>query len=444
MTDVNICKRITHLQFCFTCFLLFAIFFTCGCSRNNDILVSLDNDKITRGEFRQWLEANNFSRKEATYSKMFQEEKLAEMAVDRIVMDIAKKNHFTTQPDIQFMSRMIEENIVSRAFLDEKVLPSSELKTRIVRIRQIYIPSLKGDETILKDIISDLGKSRAFDELAARFSRDEFRKLGGDAGYYSRETISPDLADAVFSLDEGAYTKKPISTPRGVFIIMVTERKDADYDDMSSLKGNGIEYIRQTTRLRIINGFISSLAKRKGVMFNETAAANGTGDETVFKIDETVMTARDYTQFFNKTFPDSSSLNDLLPVRRIKAARDLFNLKLIFNAAQQNHFSTDSKTKESIDTAVIRMIVSEWMKTELSKTMEPVSDTDIAQEFNKKFKSGPQSKSTKSTATITPLIKNRISDAIQNRRMGIKRAALSETLKNKYHVIVHKERIEGK
>jgi peptidyl-prolyl cis-trans isomerase C len=77
-------------------------------------------------------------------------------------------------------------------------------------------------------IKKDLDKGADFSTLAKKSSDDEETKdKGGDIGYFSRETINPDIADAAFSLKTGEISK-PVRSVLGYHIIKVTDKKEPE------------------------------------------------------------------------------------------------------------------------------------------------------------------------------------------------------------------------
>jgi parvulin-like peptidyl-prolyl isomerase len=80
------------------------------------------------------------------------------------------------------------------------------------------------DEATAEEVAARLKAGEAFAKLAAEYSEDtETKETGGDLGWFSKETMLPELAGPAFSLEPGQFSE-PIFTQYGYTIIQVLER----------------------------------------------------------------------------------------------------------------------------------------------------------------------------------------------------------------------------
>jgi peptidyl-prolyl cis-trans isomerase C len=92
-----------------------------------------------------------------------------------------------------------------------------------VRARVILVAT----EAEAKTLIEQLRLGADFADLARLRSQDPTAASGGDLGYATRDTISPEVAAAMFSLAPGQTTPYPVATRLGYYIIRAEGRSNA-------------------------------------------------------------------------------------------------------------------------------------------------------------------------------------------------------------------------
>ncbi|MBU6418940.1 MAG: peptidylprolyl isomerase [Proteobacteria bacterium] len=85
-----------------------------------------------------------------------------------------------------------------------------------VDARQILVSTKAQAE----DIIKQLNKGADFAKLAVKDSIDPGAKNGGELGWFSKDEMVPEFADAAFALKKGEYTKTPVHTQFGWHVIL--------------------------------------------------------------------------------------------------------------------------------------------------------------------------------------------------------------------------------
>lgn len=100
------------------------------------------------------------------------------------------------------------------AFVAE--LPASEY-----RVAHILVPT----ESDALGIIARLGAGADFSEVAREESADDSRSSGGDIGWLHPGTLPQEFTDAVQSLEQGQYTRRPVKTPYGWHVIKLLDTR---------------------------------------------------------------------------------------------------------------------------------------------------------------------------------------------------------------------------
>ncbi len=91
-----------------------------------------------------------------------------------------------------------------------------------ISARHILVPT----EQEAKDIIAQLKAGADFATLAKDKTTDPSGKAtGGDLGYFTKQDMVPEFADAAFALKKGEFTQTPVHTQFGWHVIKVEDRR---------------------------------------------------------------------------------------------------------------------------------------------------------------------------------------------------------------------------
>ncbi len=123
------------------------------------------------------------------------------------------------------VSYYLEKNLYEKGMKDLYNKRSEELRISHILIRTDTI-SAKDAEKKAYDIIDQIKKGASFEEMAKKYSEDNFsKKKGGDIYYLTAGLVIPDFEDAAYSTPVGQVYQKPIKTKYGYHIIKVTDRR---------------------------------------------------------------------------------------------------------------------------------------------------------------------------------------------------------------------------
>jgi peptidyl-prolyl cis-trans isomerase SurA len=85
------------------------------------------------------------------------------------------------------------------------------------------------------DLLAQLRKGAAFDEIAKKNSEGPTAALGGDLGYFKRGTLAKELEDKTFAMKPGEVSDV-IRTKQGFVILKVTEHQQAGVPPLSQIE----------------------------------------------------------------------------------------------------------------------------------------------------------------------------------------------------------------
>ncbi len=166
----------------------------------------------------------------------------------------------------------IKKKLIVRTLLDSKTtdtITDDDLKKEYdamvdsakdekeVRARHILLPS----EAEAKDAKKKIDGGKSFEDVAREYSKDSgSAKQGGDLGYFTKDKMVKEFADAAFSLKKGEVSA-PVKSPFGWHIIKVEDSRKVTPPAFAEVK----EDLRGKLQEKKLNDFVASLVKSADV-----------------------------------------------------------------------------------------------------------------------------------------------------------------------------------
>ncbi len=169
-------------------------------------------------------------------------EALLEPIVERLVSQKllvadGRKKNLQTDAEVrqrltQFEDRVIQEVLLNRVLADK--VNDAALRTRYAayqkenpgkeEVRASHI--LVNSEAQAKEILTALKGGADFGKLASEKSIDPAGKSsGGDLGYFGKDEMVPEFAEAAFAMKAGDTSAAPVKTQFGWHVIRVADRR---------------------------------------------------------------------------------------------------------------------------------------------------------------------------------------------------------------------------
>jgi len=155
----------------------------------------------------------------------------------RALVAEARKTGLDKDPDVQRQLVAAEDRALQSAMLSKELSPTitdAALRARYdkeiagkpgeeeVHAKHILVES----EDQAKKIIADLKGGADFAALAKQYSKDPgAAQQGGDLGFFKKDEMVPEFANAAFALQPGQTSQTPVHTQFGWHVIMVVEKK---------------------------------------------------------------------------------------------------------------------------------------------------------------------------------------------------------------------------
>ena len=199
---------------------------------------SLDHETLRKQVFERLVQMYVFAM-EGKAEKLDQDKDL-KIWIDDAVSGILARGYVTRKfkKDANASEQEIEQ------YYNEH--KSEFLKPAMVKASHILIkvpPNAKPGESSSAlskagEIKKKLDKGADFAKLAAEYSDDPGSKnKGGNLGFFAKTWMVPAFSNAAFALKKGEISK-PVKTRFGYHIIKVEDKKDAEQQDLKSVKAN--------------------------------------------------------------------------------------------------------------------------------------------------------------------------------------------------------------
>lgn len=219
--------------------------------QKNVIRQALENLSITRGIFEKAKKDGILETKEYKQTYKAAVKQLGQ----RVANELWAKKLFKT---IQVSDKAIKD------FYDKNKAQFSTPEE--VKCRHILVKT----EKEAKDIVATLTKSKKvkkdFIKLAKEKSTGPSAKNGGDLGFFSKEKMVPEFANAAFALKKGQFTKTPVKTQFGFHVILNEDKKAASVKKLSEVKEQVKNQLYQQEMQKIISQQIQNIKSKTKIV----------------------------------------------------------------------------------------------------------------------------------------------------------------------------------
>jgi peptidyl-prolyl cis-trans isomerase C len=158
----------------------------------------------------------------------------------RALVSEARKTGLDKDPTVVRAVTSAEDRALENAVLTKEVAPTvtdDAVRARYdkeiagkpgaeeVHAKHILVES----EDLAKKIIGELKGGADFAALAKQYSKDPSgAQQGGDLGFFKKDEMVPEFADAAFAMKPGEYSQAPVHTQFGWHVILLVERRQAE------------------------------------------------------------------------------------------------------------------------------------------------------------------------------------------------------------------------
>jgi peptidyl-prolyl cis-trans isomerase C len=166
---------------------------------------------------------------------------LLDRVVDfQLLANEAERQDLETDPAVQIALDRARANVLRDALIRRQIdqgTTDAKLHERYDQLRQtanFAQPEVHARHILLKSedeakaVIKELQGGADFATLAQQRSTGPSAQSGGDLGFFRRDQMVPQFAEAAFALQPGQITTEPVQTQFGWHVIMVLDRRTVE------------------------------------------------------------------------------------------------------------------------------------------------------------------------------------------------------------------------
>lgn len=210
-----------------------------------------------------------------TFDENIRQNVLRGVISERILYQQAVKEGFDKSEEVKKRLAALEKQVVLQSYMEKKaatLVSDNELRAAYAE----KIAGLKGEEEVkashilvsteaeAKDVIKQLAKKGAsFEKIAKEKSTDKGSgSNGGDLGWFTKEKMVPEFADAAFKLKKGE-TSEPVKTAFGWHIIKLEDRRPVTVPTFEEQK----ESLRSDATNKAVQTYVEGLLKTADIKY---------------------------------------------------------------------------------------------------------------------------------------------------------------------------------
>lgn len=201
----------------------------------------VNGKKITVADIKTAYEANPAVKEKASFDEFY--EKTLDIFVDgEIVYQAAEAAKVEETPEYKNQLKSLKEELARKIYLDKQVRAQVN-DAAVKKLYEDYKKTFYGEQEIkakhilvnseakAKEVIAKFQKDGNFEKLAKEYSKEP-----ADLGYFTKDMMVPEFADAAFKLKKGQYTKTPVKTQFGYHVILVEDIRTAKPQPMKQIE----------------------------------------------------------------------------------------------------------------------------------------------------------------------------------------------------------------
>jgi len=159
-----------------------------------------------------------------------------------MVYQAAVADKITESPEYATQLAEAKKELARKMYLDKKVRAAVNDKA-VKKLYEDYKGTFHGEKEVkakhilvdseakAKEVIAKLNDAGQFDKLAKEYSKEP-----ADLGYFTKEMMVPEFANAAFSMKKGQFSKTPVKTQFGYHVILVEDIRDAKPEDFKKIE----------------------------------------------------------------------------------------------------------------------------------------------------------------------------------------------------------------
>lgn len=380
-----------------------------GCKGKNDVVATFNGGTITRGDFYSWMDAHNMNKETVLKKKKMQKFRLETMGEWMFAAREAIKKGFDKSNEFKIIEEISMESQIANRVYEKEIKEKARFEEPAVRFRQIVVRvksyALKDNKRVPvskeqmavnlqeamkkgRDLIAKLRAGESFEVLAKEYSDDFSKNKGGDVGYQTKYSLHPQIAKAVFSLEENAYTPEPIQLMNGVYILQAIDKNVLTERNIDDVISNEVMAKRLKNMLyrKTAEKYLNDLMNAKDVVLNIEKAGNGNSGDVIFKVGNTQYTNAELeariSMILTRINRGMVKKREITILQKQRLAQNVFKFYLLKRVAIQKKLLEDPEYKKEGAFRRESILGREYMRT-IGAGTATIPEKDIREEYEK-------------------------------------------------------------
>ncbi|MBI2234780.1 MAG: peptidylprolyl isomerase [Micavibrio aeruginosavorus] len=172
---------------------------------------------------------------------------LDQVVNDRIIGMKANQAKLESDPEVaklfeqargQIMRNVYVERELNKAVSQKDLLKAYEkMLEGFQRVDEVHARHiLVKDEAKARELITKLDGGTDFKDLVKESTDPTAAQNGGDLGFFSKDMMVPEFADAAFAIEPGKHSKEPVKTQFGWHVIQIDEKRQRPEPQFEAVK----------------------------------------------------------------------------------------------------------------------------------------------------------------------------------------------------------------
>lgn len=200
-----------------------------------------------------------------------------QLADQQMLADAAEKKGLVDSFNVQLALKNQRRATLADAYMSEEMVAriSDEVIQKayeerfanvepVVEVRASHI--LVKEEAKAKELKKQLDEGADFAALAAEHGTDGTKTRGGDLGYFVKEQMVPEFANAAFALEKGQVSD-PVQSPFGWHLIYLADKRNKPIPPLEAVRDQIVGEMSRSVQEQIVN------EGREGAKIEEPALA---------------------------------------------------------------------------------------------------------------------------------------------------------------------------
>jgi peptidyl-prolyl cis-trans isomerase C len=182
---------------------------------------------------------------------------LDSLVTNLLAAQAGRKQKLADDPEVKKRLQWAQDQIIEEVYLSRYIrgaMTDDRIKARYDQFLKDQKPQdqvnakhiLVKTEDEAKAVIADLKGGGDFAAIAKEKSNDPGTKAtGGDLGWFTKDEMVPEFAEATFKLQKGQYTETPVKTQFGYHVILLVERRTAPPPTMDEARPQVVSLLQR-------------------------------------------------------------------------------------------------------------------------------------------------------------------------------------------------------